>query len=113
MKNDSYSRYIRSDMYKEFLSGTKKKVRPRYVHASVSRCLFSGECVCDTVQYCCWNVEYLLKGWQLINSVCCLEPFSEKEIEWELSSLRLLVQIPVLEKKYANLATGGMIARGG
>jgi len=26
MKNDSYSRYIRSDMYKEFLSGTKKKV---------------------------------------------------------------------------------------
>ncbi|KAK2167225.1 hypothetical protein LSH36_31g09031 [Paralvinella palmiformis] len=26
MKSDSYSRYLRSDMYKEFLSGTKKKV---------------------------------------------------------------------------------------
>ena len=26
MKNDSYSRYIRSDMYKEFLQGSKKKV---------------------------------------------------------------------------------------
>jgi len=33
MKNDSYSRYIRSDMYKEFLSGTKKKVR----HCHVTR----------------------------------------------------------------------------
>ncbi|WAR19436.1 RGS6-like protein [Mya arenaria] len=27
MKSDSYSRYIRSDMYKDFLSGTRKKVR--------------------------------------------------------------------------------------
>lgn len=27
MKSDSYSRYLRSDMYKEFLSGTRKKVR--------------------------------------------------------------------------------------
>ncbi|KAK2184347.1 hypothetical protein NP493_269g00000 [Ridgeia piscesae] len=26
MKSDSYSRYLRSEMYKEFLSGTKKKV---------------------------------------------------------------------------------------
>ena len=28
MKNDSYPRYLRSDMYKEYLNGTKKKVRP-------------------------------------------------------------------------------------
>jgi hypothetical protein len=27
MKSDSYSRYLRSDMYKEFLGGTKKKVQ--------------------------------------------------------------------------------------
>ena len=27
MKSDSYSRYLRSDMYKEFMSGTRKKVR--------------------------------------------------------------------------------------
>lgn len=27
MKSDSYSRYLRSDLYKEFLSGTRKKVR--------------------------------------------------------------------------------------
>lgn len=27
MKNDSYPRYLRSDMYKEYLNGTKKKVR--------------------------------------------------------------------------------------
>lgn len=27
MKNDSYNRYLRSDMYKEFLGGTKKKVK--------------------------------------------------------------------------------------
>lgn len=27
MKSDSYSRYLRSDQYKEFLSGTRKKVR--------------------------------------------------------------------------------------
>ena len=26
MKSDSYSRYLRSDLYKEFLGGTKKKV---------------------------------------------------------------------------------------
>ena len=26
MKSDSYSRYIRSDMYKDFLNGAKKKV---------------------------------------------------------------------------------------
>lgn len=26
MKNDSYPRYLRSDMYKEYLNGTKKKV---------------------------------------------------------------------------------------
>lgn len=26
MKNDSYPRYLRSEMYKEYLSGTKKKV---------------------------------------------------------------------------------------
>jgi len=30
MKNDSYSRYIRSDMYKEFLQGSKKKVISRF-----------------------------------------------------------------------------------
>jgi regulator of G-protein signaling len=30
MKNDSYSRYIRSDMYKEFLSGSKKKSKKRF-----------------------------------------------------------------------------------
>lgn len=27
MKSDSYSRYLRSDMYKEYLNGTKKKVK--------------------------------------------------------------------------------------
>lgn len=27
MKNDSYPRYLRSDQYKEYLNGTKKKVR--------------------------------------------------------------------------------------
>ena len=27
MKSDSYSRYLRSDMYKEFLNGSKKKVK--------------------------------------------------------------------------------------
>lgn len=27
MKNDSYPRYLRSDMYKEYLNGTKKKVK--------------------------------------------------------------------------------------
>lgn len=26
MKNDSYPRYLRSDQYKEYLNGTKKKV---------------------------------------------------------------------------------------
>lgn len=26
MKNDSYPRYLRSEMYKEYLNGTKKKV---------------------------------------------------------------------------------------
>lgn len=26
MKSDSYSRYLRSDMYKDFLNGSKKKV---------------------------------------------------------------------------------------
>lgn len=26
MKSDSYSRYVRSDMYKDFLNGSKKKV---------------------------------------------------------------------------------------
>ena len=26
MKSDSYSRYLRSEMYKEFMTGTKKKV---------------------------------------------------------------------------------------
>lgn len=30
MKNDSYSRYIRSDMYKEFLQGSKKKSKKRF-----------------------------------------------------------------------------------
>lgn len=30
MKNDSYSRYIRSDMYKEFLNGSKKKSKKRF-----------------------------------------------------------------------------------
>ncbi|VDI20539.1 regulator of G-protein signaling [Mytilus galloprovincialis] len=29
MKSDSYSRYLRSDMYKEFLSGTRKKSKKR------------------------------------------------------------------------------------
>nr|CAH7739325.1 unnamed protein product [Callosobruchus chinensis] len=29
MKNDSYSRYLRSEMYKEFLNGSKKKARKR------------------------------------------------------------------------------------
>nr|CAI5831544.1 unnamed protein product [Callosobruchus analis] len=29
MKNDSYSRYLRSEMYKEFLNGSKKKTRKR------------------------------------------------------------------------------------
>ena len=27
MKTDSYSRYLRSDMYKDYLSGSKKKVK--------------------------------------------------------------------------------------
>lgn len=27
MRSDSYSRYLRSDMYKEFLNGSKKKVK--------------------------------------------------------------------------------------
>lgn len=27
MKSDSYSRYLRSDMYKDYLSGSKKKVK--------------------------------------------------------------------------------------
>lgn len=27
MKSDSYSRYLRSDMYKEYLNGSKKKVK--------------------------------------------------------------------------------------
>lgn len=27
MKSDPYSRYLRSDMYKEYLSGSKKKVK--------------------------------------------------------------------------------------
>lgn len=26
MKSDKYNRYLRSDMYKEFIGGTKKKV---------------------------------------------------------------------------------------
>lgn len=29
MKNDSYPRYLRSEMYKEYLNGTKKKVSGR------------------------------------------------------------------------------------
>ena len=29
MKNDSYPRYLRSDQYKEYLNGTKKKVSGR------------------------------------------------------------------------------------
>ena len=46
MKNDSYPRYLRSDMYKEYLNGTKKKV-------SFFFCLFvnRGE------QLSCWLVE--------------------------------------------------------
>lgn len=36
MKTDSYSRYLRSDMYKDFLSGSKKKVR-RYVKQTQSK----------------------------------------------------------------------------
>lgn len=27
MRNDTYNRYLRSDLYKEFVSGTKKKVQ--------------------------------------------------------------------------------------
>ena len=29
MRSDSYSRYLRSEMYKDFLNGSRKKVRPR------------------------------------------------------------------------------------
>lgn len=31
MKSDSYSRYLRSEMYKDFLNGSKKKVN-QFVH---------------------------------------------------------------------------------
>lgn len=31
MKNDSYPRYLRSDLYKEYLNGTKKKVSSKWM----------------------------------------------------------------------------------
>ncbi|KAJ1527580.1 hypothetical protein ONE63_007543 [Megalurothrips usitatus] len=37
MKTDSYSRYLRSDMYKDFLSGSKKKVRRYVKHSHTSK----------------------------------------------------------------------------
>lgn len=39
MKTDSYSRYLRSDMYKDFLSGSKKKTSVKGIRSIVS---FSG-----------------------------------------------------------------------
>lgn len=31
MRSDSYSRYLRSDMYKDFLNGSKKKVTITFI----------------------------------------------------------------------------------
>lgn len=39
MKNDSYPRYLRSDMYKEYLNGTKKKVGFLFQSIFVSLCV--------------------------------------------------------------------------
>jgi len=36
MKSDSYSRYIRSDMYKDFLNGAKKKTSVKGILSIVS-----------------------------------------------------------------------------
>ncbi|KAL4238177.1 Regulator of G-protein signaling 7 [Mactra antiquata] len=37
MKSDSYSRYIRSDMYKDYLSGTRKKSKKRLVPLEIRK----------------------------------------------------------------------------
>lgn len=57
MKNDSYPRYLRSDMYKEYLNGTKKKVRAvrallidekLFIHLTI--CFFSGSLLQTSVK---------------------------------------------------------------
>ncbi|ESN95257.1 hypothetical protein HELRODRAFT_87051 [Helobdella robusta] len=49
MKSDCYNRYLRSDMYRDYIAGTKKKVCYCFV-VVVCSCLFCFCCL-----FCCWG----------------------------------------------------------
>lgn len=60
MKSDSYSRYLRSDIYRDFLNGSKKKSSMKGIRSIVSFSTARKD-TCTAWTYVCSSVLYVIK----------------------------------------------------